>query len=155
MRDAKEHAAALASEQLLRRLSSSGASVETVWGKILSQAPDAMQAYSRRLAANLLLARQQGTVASLAAPTEALHEAAAPLRAMRDPPRLPQQQQQQRDEQSSGTAPEDDDDDEKRQRVASLPPPLQPWQLQVRPRVQQRNQPIWFQYMLICRYGCC
>ena len=146
VRDAKEHAAALASEQLLRRLSDSGASVETVWGKILSQAPDAIQAYSRRLASNLILARQQGTVMFQAAPTEALHEAAAPLRAMHNPPGLPQQQQQC-DEQSSGTASDDDDDDAKRQRGASLPPPLQPWQLQVRPRAQQRMQLIWFQYM--------
>ena len=140
MRDAKEHAAALASEQLLRRLSDSGTSVETVWGKILSQAPDAMQAYSRRLASNLMLARQQSAVMPQAAATEALHGTAAPLRTMNDPPGSSQQQQQQHDP-SSDTA-SDDDDDEKRQRGASLPPPLQPWQLQVRPGVQHLNQPI-------------
>ena len=141
VRDAKEHAAALASEQLLRRLSDSGASVETVWGKILSQALDAMQAYNRRLASNLLLARQQSTVVFQAAATEAPHGAAAvPLRTMHDPPGSSQRQQQD-DEPSSDTA-SDEDEDEKRQRGASLPPPLQPWQLQVRPGVQHLNQPI-------------
>lgn len=59
VRDAKEHAAALAAEQLLRSLCHSGGSVEAVWGNILSRSPGAMQQYGRRLASNLQVAAGQ------------------------------------------------------------------------------------------------
>ena len=61
-RDAKEHAAALAAERLLRGLcggrpTASGRSVESVWGNILSRSPGAMAQYECLLLTNLRLVK--------------------------------------------------------------------------------------------------
>ena len=134
-RDAKEHAAALAAERLLRGLcggrpTASGRSVESVWGSILSRSPGAMAQYECRLLTNLRLVGGR----SLGPPSGTSQAQGAsgpqPSDSMGGFPPAPMLQGLQNHHQQ--------------QHIGSLPPPpilrLKPpkpeaWQLQVKPTI--------------------
>ena len=152
VRDAKEHAAALAAEQLLRSLCHSGGSVESVWGNILSRAPGAMQAYGRRLASNLQLAAGQplpleqmtsgypaGPVPHGVMPTSGTAYYLSGQQQQYNPSQQqynPSQQQQYTLSQQQQYDPQQWHQQQQPQQQMALPLPRkgpEPWQLQVRP----------------------